>query len=864
MEFLYQKQPLKDYVSTLVKNPNDLNLLNSTMEEIITREYQTNRNMDLLIEDILKREEIRKIISGEYQKPKKNSWNYHNIPLKQYLEGLLENKEDLNFLYDTIKRILKKEYTPGINLDSLIDDILSQDKIQQIIKGTYEKRKTKSWYYHKVSLRQYLYSLLENKEDVDYLYYIVSHILEKEYTSSCNMDSLIEDILSRTKIQEIISGNYSKKEETEWIYQGMALSSYVEKYIQSPYRSSAQIVKGIRTHVSSIMKRKNLDVSKREELIDIYLSSDKFQKILSTPPAKRNSYFYHGMTLRNYVKERIQDTDNFNYVYKFITSKIMSMYQEKNQDLELVIHFVMESEEVKELLNTDIISKQEKEEWPYKEGLLIDYLKTINLNGKRVATVYSAIKNAINRRHEEEFSPIQEKKEAIEEFVDSKEFQNYLEYGYIEKCYFYSGMLLIDYLRIYYEDSLKSLNKTLEDLYKKVIYMAFKNQNVEDLSQKEIEEEIDFALRSNEMSEYLHRPKIVFEDWSYKGEPLKNIILREYSSVIENDQDLTRIYGFITDNARKIKKENPDMTNEIIIESFLEEEFVKDYIEKYSKRKRIRNEVQQKTRLYKNRDDFQYISLYAKENNLDITEIVRITHLGFNYYSAIMILEYARKFHQNVDEIVNFTLNMDKTENNSLLWLVKLGFRDYIWNVIENNKSLIRYLFLDNMKYSYKNSTLIEYEDLYQFLSEQLSKRFIVITTPIEYMFLSFKSFIYNCIKGYVIEKGHNPCDYRCNSMNDDNHPIVLISEDNLETNLIESETSNIIMDALDLLDNLEREFINLRYGFNSEVNNLFQIQSIWNAEGIQVSIEELERMDKIVLEKLRENPKILEMRQTA
>ena len=73
MEFLYQKQPLKDYVSTLVKNPNDLNLLNSTMEEIITREYQTNRNMDLLIEDILKREEIRKIISGEYQKPKKNS-----------------------------------------------------------------------------------------------------------------------------------------------------------------------------------------------------------------------------------------------------------------------------------------------------------------------------------------------------------------------------------------------------------------------------------------------------------------------------------------------------------------------------------------------------------------------------------------------------------------------------------------------------------------------------------------------------------------------------------------------------------------------------------------------------------------------
>lgn len=864
MEIFYRKQPLKDYVSTLVENQNDLNFLNSTMEEIINREYQTNMNMDLLIEDILKREGIRKIISGEYQKPKKNAWNYHNIPLKQYLEGLLENKEDLNFLYDTIKKLLKKEYTPGTNLDLLIDDILSRDKIQKIMMGTYEKRKTKSWYYHKLSLRKYLYELLENKEDVDYLYYIVSHILEKEYTSSCDMDSLIEDILSRPKIQEIISGNYSKKEETEWIYQGMTLTSYVEKYIHSPYRSSAQIVRGIRTHVSSMMKRKNLDISKREELIDTYLSSDKFKKILSTLPAKRNSYFYQGMTLRKYVKERIQDTDNLKYVYKLITSKILSIYQEKNQNLELVIHSVMESEEVKKLLNTDTISKQEREEWPYKEGLLIDYLKTIDLNGKKITTVYSAIKNAVKRKHGGEFSSIQEKKEAIEEFVDSKEFQNYLKYGYIEKCYFYSGMLLIDYLRIYYGDTLKETNKTIEDLYKKVLYMAFKDRNLEDLSQKEIEKDIDFALRSNEMSEYLHRPKPVFEDWSYNGENLKNVILKEYSSIIEDNQDLNRIYGFITDNARKIKKENPDIDNEIIIESFLKKEFMEDYIEKYSKRKKIRDEVHQKTRLYENRDDFQYISLYAEENNLDITEIVRITHLGFNYYSAIMILEYARKFNQSVEEIVKFTLNMDKTENTSLLWLVKLGFRDYIWNIIENNKNLIHVLLRENMMYSYKDSTLIDYEDLYLFLSEQLLKSFITMTVPVEYLFSSFKAFINSCIKGYVIEKGHNPCDYRCHSIDGENNSFVLVSKDDIETGLIESEVSNIIMDVLDLLDNLEREFINLRYGFTGEVNNLVQIQSIWNAEGIQVSIEELERMEKIVLGKLRKNPKILEIRQTA
>ena len=389
------------------------------------------------------------------------------------------------------------------------------------------------FYPHGYPLKTYLSTILDDQSNLDFLTSKIREIVGKEYTMGQDVDSFLDEILNRPKIQEIMKGTYLKKEETEWIYQKMPLVNYVEMYIKSPYRSKSQIAQRIRDHVSRTLKRKNLDQSKREELIDEYLSSVAFRKFLSTPSAKKTTYSYGGMTLRKYIKTRIKNPEDLKYVYKRITSKIGSMYPKKNQELETVIHLVMESEEVKKLLEMEDIPRHEREEWLYKDGLLIDYLKTIDLNGKRIESVYSAVKNAILRKNSAGFSSIQEKKRVTEEFIDGEEFQNYLKFGYIEKCYFYSGMLLVDYLRLYYEETLEKVDKTVEDLYKEIIYIAFRNKNMEDLSQKEIEEEIGTTLRSSEISEYLIRPKLVFEDWSYHGEKLKDVILREYSSVIE-------------------------------------------------------------------------------------------------------------------------------------------------------------------------------------------------------------------------------------------------------------------------------------------------------------------------------------------
>ena len=305
------------------------------------------------------------------------------------------------------------------------------------------------------------------------------------------------------------------------------------------------------------------------------------------------------------------------------------------------------------------------------------------------------------------------------------------------------------------------------------------------------------------------------------------------------------------------------MENETIIEFFLTKEFIENYVEEYSKRKKMRVEVEQKQSLYMNRNDFQYIVSYAIENGLEETEIVRMTHLGLNYYSAIIILEYAKKFNKDIDQIITFTLNIDKEENASLLWLIKLGYKDYISNLMEKNKYLIHYIIQDKKQILCKNYVSIDEEDIYSFLSEQLLRRFVLLTVPIEYFFASFKAFISSCIEKYLLRVIQQSMNRQSNSIDDFNRSyIVFASEENVENSFIETENTNLIMDALDTLNDREREFINLRYGFGGYSNNLTQIKAIWDSKGIFVSMEELEQMESNILEKLRQNPKILEIRQ--
>jgi len=864
MKWIYQGISLRKYLSTIIEDPSDLTFLYVMVTAILKKEYTEDQDMNSLIDDVLTREKIQKIITGKYEKGKKTSWYYHKVPLKEYLKDIIQNKEELAYLYDAVKRILEKEYTEGQDMDLLIDDILNRDKIKKTIQGEYQKKECNVWRYHKAPLNVHLYELLKNKEDLTYLYNIVAIILKKEYTKGQDMDLLIDDILNRPRIQDIINGTYSKKEEVEWVYQGMTLVDYVHIHIKSPYRNEIQICSNIRGYVSDIIKKENLDMSKREELIGIYLSSPQFEEFLSTTSRKKAEYIYQGMKLRNYIKQEIKNKDNLQYVYNIVWDRIQSIYPEMNPDLDSVINSVMESEEIQQLLDLDEISRMEREVWPYKGGLLIDYLKTIDLNGKKLRSVYNTIRGTVQRSHEEGFSSLQEKENATIEFLDSEEFQHYLKYGFTNKNYIYSGMLLIDYLKIYYEDLLKKADKNIEDLYRKIICMTFNDRDISNLSEEEIEREIDITLRSNEIREYLHLPKRFLEDWSCHGEKLKDMILREYSAGIEEKQDVIRIYESLVKKAKKIKQENPNADNDTVLSTFFTKEFIETFLEEYFKRRKIQNEVHQKTKLYENREDFQYIDLYAKENELDITEIVKLTNLGFNYYSAIIILEYARKFDKPVDEVVQFTLNMDRSENTSLLWLVKLGFKDYILNVMESNKGIIHVIANQKMHLLYKRCLEIDEEDLRAFLMEQLVKRFIVITVPIEYLFMSFKAFISKCTETYLRNMNHYSIGDRKYNLDDEKDSwIQPMSEDDTENDFLENETASIIMDALDTLDHLEKEFIDLRYGFSGDENNLTQIHAIWNAKGIIISMDELERLDKTVLEKLRKNPKILEIKQS-
>ena len=170
---------------------------------------------------------------------------------------------------------------------------------------------------HGLPLKTYLSTILDDQSNLDFLTSKIREIVVKEYTQSQDIDIFLDDVLKHPKIREIINGTYVKKEETEWIYQGTPLVSYVEMYIESPYWNKSQITKRIRYHVSHTTKRKNLSLSKREKLIDDYLSSVEFEQFLSSPPTKKTTYFYQGMTLRKYIKTRIKNIENLDKILKY-------------------------------------------------------------------------------------------------------------------------------------------------------------------------------------------------------------------------------------------------------------------------------------------------------------------------------------------------------------------------------------------------------------------------------------------------------------------------------------------------------------------------------------------------------------------
>ena len=860
MKWVYKGKPLKKYLKNVVGNIDDLDYVYSFIVNILRKEYKSEIDLNFLIEDVMNRDKVKKKINGQIKRTIRKSWNYKGQPLKEYLKAIIKNKDNLKYLYETMRRILEKEYKENTNLDELIEDIIKSEKINKIINDEYVKQQKQIWTYKNKPLKEYLYEIISNKEDLQFLYQTIGNILRSEYKDNKNLDELIEDILNRENIKHIISENYMRKEQIKWYYKELSLEEYIELNIKSKYRNSLQIRKNIENYVTKKIDQNNLYISKREELIDEYINSSKFKNFLNTPPKDKLEYFYKGERLRKFLRKSVKDKDKLDYIYSFIIFKISTMYKLES-NIDDVINKVMSSEEIIKLIKSDNIIKLEKEIWPYKEGLLIDYLKTIDLNGKDLNNVYNQVREFLGRRYPEGFNSIEEKSKVIEGYITSEEFSKYLKYGYVSKKYYYKGMLLIDYLKLNYENLLDKKDKSIDNLYDKVLRMLSNYGDVDSLSIEEIELLIEKILNSDEFKTYLNNEKISYYSWNYNGNTLKDVICKYYSKIIEDEIDLNRIYLTITSSARKVKLKNLDIDNNTILSRYFTKEFIEEFEENYLRRKEIRKELSKKNELYSNIDDFEYIKKYLKDNNLNLNDINKICNHGFNYYNAIMILEYAIKYSMSIDDLISYTLNTNMKDDNYSLWLFKLGFKEYVNNVVENNKKLINHFIYMYTLQIFGKQICINYDEIYSYLMELLLTRHIVFTVERQYLYNSFKKFCESCIKRYLYDLRRKLSIEKNDSIDDEEFFVQIPSNVNLEEEYINLEDKSLLYNAIDSLSEIEKEFINLRYGFTTKQHNLIEISNIFSLKGIDLDMSDLEALDKSVLDKLRENPKILNLR---
>ena len=847
-KWFYKGDLLRNYLKNNINNKDNLEYLFYYVTNLIKKE-DINNNADDVISNILNREDVKEIMDNPLKRETRKSWNYKGEPLKEYLKKFVE--EDLNFLYLKIRRILDKEYNEDTNLDQLIEDILNRNDIKAIIDKKYIKQEKSDWKYKNILLKDYLRTLVD-EEQLDFLYKNICINLRNEYKDGMDLDQLIEDILQRKKFVDIIDGSYIKRVEKKWYYKGVPLIEYVNQNIKSDYRTSIEITEMIRNYVDQRIKNNNLDSSYREQLIEKYINSNLFKKTIAKEKLERKEYYYKEIKLKKYISDNIKNIDNLEYVYRYILNKLND-----NNDIDNL----MNSEEIASLLNLDYIQKIEREHWFYKNGLLIDYLKSIDLYNKNLSSVYIQVKYYINNKYIDGFNSIDEKTRAIEEYIDSEEFQNYLKFGYTNRAiYFYKNMLLIDYIRLNYKEKLEETNRKDDNIYHKIIHYLKKEYDLDSLTIEQRELLIDHYINSMEFNLYLNSKKYNIEKWDYLGISLKELVLQYYDDIIEDETDLNRIYRVYVSKAHKIKNNNKNILNYEIIDLLLADEIVNKTKEEYIKRKQRIKDIQLKQELYKNKNDLSYIFIYCKDNNIDFNKFIEVNKQISDNYSSIMLIEYSNKYNENLEYLIKYT-NSIKTkehlEDSEYLWLYKLGNKEYIYNVIKNNKRKINKIIYKQMYLKLNNNINIDSEEIYSNLIELLLKKHIIFTSKKEYLINSFMSFVKSFLNRYFLELSHSILTV---TLDDVKYKIISTNE-KLENSIIDNDVRNIVVEQISNLADIEQEFINLRYGFIDKVYNLFEIKQIFDEKNITFTIEELQQLESDILRKLGENPKILSLK---
>ena len=778
-------------------------------------------------------------------------WTYKNRLLKDYLRKIIKNKKNLNYLYFSIRQILEKEYDEVKDLDLLIEDILNRDKIKKIINDEYEKKEKKTWTYKNRLLKDYLKEIIKDKKDLEYLYKMFRRELQKEYDEAKDLDLLVENILNRDKFKKIIDGSYVKNKQENWYYKNMRLSDYIKQNINSEYRTLREIRANIEDNVMLSIKNNNLPLNERENLVDEYINSEKFKYFLENPRSQKLSYYYKNIKLRKYLSININDKNNLDYIYQLICSKIRYLYELDDKNIDDIVDEVMASDEVIYLINSKNIKKKISEIWPYKEGLLKDYLKTLYVDSDKV---YNHIRDNLNRKYPNGFISIEEKRKKIEEYIESNEFKTYLKYGHKDKKFYYDNMLLIDYLKENYAEILKNNNKNVENLYKKIIYCLSK-YDINNLSIEEINKLINKIINSEEIDLYLSKTKQLHETYIYKNLSLKDAIAKYYKQIINSTSDLDKIYRTFISYYKYEKEKDINKSMNEIFKPYFEKEYIKNFSINYIKKIELQKEVLEKNKLYENMNDINYINTYLKNRKIKLREINRIKDYGFSYYASIMIYEYSKKYDEKVIDLIKYTKNINLNNNNDLIWLLKLGYKNYAFDLIEKNKKLINIMINKSSYRILSEPVKIDYEEIYNYLNNVLLKKYVTFTVSKENSNQSFNKFCSSCIEKYILQYKREKLS---NIIYDEDIYFELKSTENIEENYLDGETKKIVYSLIDELTDIEKEFVYLRYGFYNYPHNLNEINEIFESNNIKIDINHLEQK---ILDKLRKNSKVLTLK---
>ena len=305
----------------------------------------------------------------------------------------------------------------------------------------------KKWFYKGDLLRNYLKNNINNKDNLEYLFYYVTNLIKKEDINN-NADDVISNILNREDVKEIMDNPLKREIRKSWNYKGEPLKEYLKKFVEEDLNF-------LYLKIRRILDKEYNEDTNLDQLIEDILNRNDIKAIIDKKYVKqeKSDWKYKNILLKDYLRTLV-DEEQLDFLYKNICINLRNEYKD-GMDLDQLIEDILQRKKFVDIIDGSYIKRVEKK-WYYKGVPLIEYVnQNIKSDYRTSIEITEMIRNYVDQRIKNNNLDSSYREQLIEKYINSNLFKKTISKEKLErKEYYYKEIKLKKYI----SDNIKNID----------------------------------------------------------------------------------------------------------------------------------------------------------------------------------------------------------------------------------------------------------------------------------------------------------------------------------------------------------------------------------------------------------------------